>query len=131
MQASGSGTTYSATIPAQPNGTVVNYYALTSTVAQATLAAGNYDAYAIRYKNNSGAAYTYTSASVPPVNITFVVDMQNEGAVSAVSIAGTFNGYSTSANPLTNTSGTLWSVYLAAGAELVHPIQVCQKRRSF
>ncbi|MEJ1930332.1 T9SS type A sorting domain-containing protein [Nostoc sp. NIES-2111] len=112
IQATGSGTTYTATIPAQANGTTVNYYALTSTVSQATLSAGNYDAYAIRYKNNGGSTYTYTSASVPPVNITFRVDMQNETVSGGgLHLAGNFNGYSTSAITLTQEGST--SIYSA------------------
>ena len=104
-----SGTTYSATIPGQADGSTVQYYAFTSTLAAGSITS-DYDAYTLKYKTNSGAAYTYSVSSTAPVNITFVVDMQNESGVTAVSLAGTFNGYSTSATPLTNVSGTLWSV---------------------
>ena len=38
--------------------------------------------------------------------------MQNQAAVTSVYISGEFNGYNTTANPLTNISGTLWSATL-------------------
>ena len=104
-----SGNTYKATIPGQADGSTVQYYAFTSTLAAGSITS-DYDAYSLRYKNNSGAAYTYSISSTAPVNITFTVDLQNESGITGVSLAGTFNGYSTSATPLTNVSGTIWSV---------------------
>ncbi len=115
VAATGSGTTYTATIPAQTNGTIVNYYAFTSTVAAGSIT-GDYNLQAIRYKNNSGSPYVYTSASLPPVDITFQVDMANELNVSSVSVAGSFNGFSTSANPLTLVSGTLYAATISIPA---------------
>ncbi len=115
--ASGSGTTYTATIPAQGNGTTVQYYAFTSTVSTSTLSSApnaDVDAYAITYRTaggtNGGPAYSYTSASVPPVDITFQVDMQNETVSgSGVYLAGTFNGYNMTAIALSRVGAT--SVY--------------------
>lgn len=104
--ATGSGTSYSATIPAQVDGTIVSYYAFTSTLGLSNLNSG-YDAKTLRFKNAGGtSAFTYTSTALPPVNITFSVDMTNAPVSGGVFIAGSFNGFSTTANPLTQVGST-------------------------
>ena len=105
-----SGNDFTATIPAQVDGTIVSYYAFTSTVALGTLT-GNYDAYTLKFKNAGGTVpYTYTSAASAPVNITFRVDMANSPVGGGgVNLAGSFNGFSTSANPMSQVGST--SVY--------------------
>jgi len=54
-------------IPGQPEGTVVSYYAFTTTLATVT---ADYDLVTIYFENNEGLNYTYTVSSTPPV-ITF------------------------------------------------------------
>ncbi|MCX6305089.1 MAG: T9SS type A sorting domain-containing protein [Bacteroidetes bacterium] len=61
------GTTGTVNIPGQVVGTVVSYYAFTSTVAAA---AADYDLVTIKLNNNSGTNYTYTVGVAPPA-ITF------------------------------------------------------------
>jgi hypothetical protein len=56
-----------ATIPGQPAGTIVSYYALTTTRLNLTT---DVDLYTINFKNNNGANYSYTVGTPPPV-ITF------------------------------------------------------------
>ncbi|MBM3435088.1 MAG: hypothetical protein FJY07_02595 [Bacteroidetes bacterium] len=63
--ATGSGTSYSATIPAQSVGTSVNYYVLSSAL---TYSVGgdldnNPDLCTIKYNNNTGSNYSYTVAN--------------------------------------------------------------------
>lgn len=50
------GTTGSAQIPGQPNGTGVSYYVFSSTVSTIT---ADYDMYSIHLNNNSGSNYSY------------------------------------------------------------------------
>jgi hypothetical protein len=68
VQATGSGTAYSAVIPAQPGGSVVRYYVFTSTRSLAQLTA-NTEAErslaALRYDDNSGANFAYTVTLLP------------------------------------------------------------------
>ena len=101
-----SGTSGTVQIPAQVDGTTVQYYAMTSTVASIT---ADYDLQTI----NASTSGNYTSAAAAPVNIKFQVDMANE-AVSAngVHVAGTFNGFSTTSHPLTLESGTIYSAII-------------------
>ncbi len=61
------GTTGSATIPGQPAGTTVSYYAFSSTLTGIT---ADHDLATIHFNNNSGANYSYTVATPPPA-ITF------------------------------------------------------------
>jgi Secretion system C-terminal sorting domain len=72
VQASGSGTAYSAVIPTQTVGSVVRYYVFTSTRSLAQLTA-NTEAErslaALRYDDNSGANFAYT-VTLLPVKIT-------------------------------------------------------------
>ncbi len=65
--ASKNGMMATATIPGQPAGTTVSYYALTTTRLNLTT---DVDLYTINFKNNNGANYSYTVGTPPPV-ITF------------------------------------------------------------
>ena len=62
VQAIMTGTTGTAQIPGQASGTVVSYYALSTTKATMT---ADFDLYTIHWNNNSGANYTYTVGSAP------------------------------------------------------------------
>jgi len=59
VQASGSSTAYTATIPAQSVGTTVKYYVITSSMPQSTIES-NYDLCTLKGNNNSGSNYSYT-----------------------------------------------------------------------
>jgi hypothetical protein len=84
VQATGSGTSYSATIPAQAGGSVVRYYVFSSTRTLAQLTADTERSRSlagIRYDDNSGANYVYTP-SVLPVKITaFRAGKNNNGVL--------------------------------------------------
>jgi hypothetical protein len=96
----------SVVIGAQPEGTTVQYYVMTSTVASIS---GNYDMQSIQKSN----LQSYTSASAPPVDVTFQVDMANETvSPNGVHVAGTFNGFNTSSHPLSLISGTLYGAVI-------------------
>ncbi len=71
------GITAVATIPVFPEGTVVSYYALTTTKAGL---ASDFDLYTIHLNNNEGANYTYTVSPATPT-ITFA-NLQWPGAGS-------------------------------------------------
>jgi hypothetical protein len=114
LTATGSGTSYSTTIPAQADGITVQYYAMTSTVSGIT---ADHDMYTL----SKSTTKSYTSASLPPVNISFRVDMQNElVSGSGVYVAGSFNGFNPTANPLTLISGTTYgaTIALAQGSNI-------------
>jgi GH15 family glucan-1,4-alpha-glucosidase len=65
-QASGSGTSYSATIPAMTNeATTVIYYILSSTATPAGGLTSNPDALTLNLDSNGGNNYTYTTYSMP------------------------------------------------------------------
>lgn len=107
VTATGSGTSYSATIPAQPDGSTIQYYAMTSTASGIT---ADYDMYSL----SKSAAQSYASAALPPVNISFRVDMQNETVAPAgLFVSGSFNAWSATANPLTLISGTTYGTTIA------------------
>lgn len=59
------GTTGTAQIPGQPEGTTVSYYALTSTI---TGLASDFDMHTINLNNNTGTNYTYSIAVVPEIS---------------------------------------------------------------
>jgi hypothetical protein len=59
VQATGGGTAYTAVVPGMPGGTIVRYYALTTSASSGNLAA-NPDLLAISVNNNSGANYSFT-----------------------------------------------------------------------
>ncbi len=60
-EASGSGTSYVASIPGQPNGSTVNFYVLTSTMPKALIEASA-DLCTLRGNNNGNLNYNYTVA---------------------------------------------------------------------
>jgi len=111
-----SGTSGTATIPAQAAATTVQYYVFSTTVGSP--AASDIDKVSIRVLTNSGANFIYTvNSPLPPVNITFQVDM-NQVTIdpSGVFIAGSFNGFSNQA--MTNAGGGIYTytASLAQGA---------------
>lgn len=116
VQFSMTGNSGTATIPAQTNGTAVNYYVFSSTLAIGTIGT-NYDMATIRL-NNNGGSYVYTSTSLPPVNITFQVNMSNETVGGSVNIAGSFNGWTP--QPMNNMGGGIYAlpVSLAQGINI-------------
>lgn len=104
LTATGSGTSYSATIPAQPDGTTIQYYAMTSTVSGIT---ADHDMYSL----HKSAGQSYASAALPPVNISFRVDMQNETVSGGgVFVAGSFNAWNTTSHQLSLISGTTYGI---------------------
>ena len=66
LKMTGSGTSYSATIPAQANGAQVSYYVFSSGNV-ASIAGGDADLMTITSNTNSGSNYSYTVASAPGV----------------------------------------------------------------
>jgi hypothetical protein len=62
------GTSGTATIPGQAEGTTVEYYAFSSTVTGIT---ANYDLYSIRINNDNGANYSYVVGGTPIPIITW------------------------------------------------------------
>lgn len=73
------GMTAFATIPGFPDGTVVSYYAFTTTKAGL---ASDYDLYTIHLNNNEGANYSYTVIPAPPA-ITFAnLQWPGSGSIS-------------------------------------------------
>lgn len=114
VTATGSGTSYSATIPAQPDGTTIQYYAMTSTATGIT---ADHDMYSL----SKSTGQSYASAALPPVNISFRVDMQNETVSgSGVYIAGSFNAWNTTSHQLSLISGTTYGITipLAQGSNI-------------
>jgi hypothetical protein len=108
------GTSGTATIPAQSAATTVQYYVFSTTVSNPATA--DIDKVTIRTLTNSGANFNYTvNSPLPPVNITFQIDM-NQVTVdpSGVFIAGSFNGFSNQA--MTNAGGGIYT-YIASLAQ--------------
>lgn len=100
------GNSGTATIPAQVDGTTVQYYVLTSSASSAQITT-NYDMFTL----NSGGGDSYTSTALPPVNVSFRVDMANEViSGNGVHIAGSFNSFNTASTALTLISGTTYGV---------------------
>lgn len=100
------GNSGTAQIPAQIDGTSVQYYAFTSTGTTGQIGT-DYDMFTI----NSGGGDSYTSTALTPVNVTFQVDMANETVNgSGVHLAGSFNSFNTGNLPLTLVSGTIYAV---------------------
>lgn len=107
-------------IPGQADGTIVAYYVFTSTVSPVTT---NHDMYTMRSNTNGGSNYVYTVASAPPVNVVFRVNMSNTTVdPGGVKLAGNFNGFSTTANPMTPVGGGVYetTVPLAVGANITY-----------
>jgi pullulanase/glycogen debranching enzyme len=68
VKMTGSGTVYTATIPAQASGTAVSYYVFTSGNV-ASIAAADADLMTLTYNNNGGANYSYAIAGGAPTPI--------------------------------------------------------------
>ncbi len=105
------GTSGSATIPGLPAGTVVKYYAFTSTVdaSQSTLA-NDYDLIALKQSTNQGANFSYTVAPVV-TRITFTVNLSNEVvSPNGVYLAGSFNNFDSLATPMVDLGGGIFQV---------------------
>jgi hypothetical protein len=66
VEASGSGTSYSANIPPMPTGVTLIYYVFSSTVTIAgSLNGSNADALTLNLDSNGGSSYTYTTSPMP------------------------------------------------------------------
>lgn len=98
----GAGATVTANIPAQAAATGVSYYIFSSTVVAP--ATGDADLVTINANTNGGSNYNYTVNAVSNWDITFRVNMQNETVGGNVYLAGNFNGFSTTADPMTETA---------------------------
>lgn len=113
-----SGTTGTATIPAQAAATTVQYYVFSTTVNSP--AAADIDKVTIHSLTNGGGNFNYTvNSPLPPVNITFQVDM-NQVTVdpSGVFIAGSFNGFSNQAMTALGGGIYTYTASLAQGASI-------------
>ena len=113
-----SGTSGTATIPAQVAATTVQYYVFSTTVSNPS--AGDVDKVTIRTLTNAGANFNYTvNSPLLPVNITFQVNM-NQVTVdpSGVFIAGSFNGFSNQAMTAAGGGIYTYTASLAQGASV-------------
>jgi hypothetical protein len=90
-----------AIIPAQAGGVTVNYYAFTTTV-DVNIGVGDYDLITLKQETNAGANYQYTvmMPAVGTADITFQVNMSNENVTNGVFLAGSFNGFSATADSM-------------------------------
>jgi hypothetical protein len=105
------GTSGTATLPAQPAATIVQYYIFSTTINNPLPT--DMDKVTIRSFTNNGGNFSYTvNSPLPNVNITFQVDM-NQVTVdpSGVFIAGSFNGFS---NQLMTNNGAGIYTYTAS-----------------
>jgi hypothetical protein len=133
VQLTGSGLSYSATIPGFASGTNVSYYLFTSGASNVSGTGSNADLYTINLNNNGGSNYTYTVSNlylsnatgnyntgstwlgsvVPPSGAaiqilnTHNVTLNINATVSAITIntGGTFTGSDGSARSLTISNG--------------------------
>jgi hypothetical protein len=81
-----------ATIPAQAAATQVDYYVFSTTVNNP--AVSDADKVTIKFLNANPGNFTYTvNTPLPPVNITFQVDMSQETVGGSVYVSGSFNGW--------------------------------------
>jgi autotransporter-associated beta strand protein len=99
VTATGSGTSYTATIPAQSAGTTVKWYALTSTVSSLPATNSDLDFLTLSVMNNSGSNYSYQVISAPTV--------ANPTATSIATTSATLGGNVTAGTGLT-ARGTVW-----------------------
>jgi len=127
-QASGSSTNYTATIPASPTGTVVDYYILTSTMPSNVITA-DFDLCTLRGKKSGTTNFYYTVGSPPadlgncwhiPANTEpFTVTMRNPLDAPATNQAVyIYNGnqYQGTGNSGDQTGGWLFHKEAAAGS---------------
>ena len=79
--ASGSGTSWSISIPAQTNGTTVKYYAFTAK-SSPSFSTGDTDFFTLQLNNNSNSNYSYTTSSTLSVGMgSFSALMKNNTSV--------------------------------------------------
>ncbi len=91
-------------IPGLPAGTQVSYYAFTTTLDSAAAQLADADLITLRFANNQGTNYNYTVGSAPGAtcNVVFSVNMSGQTvSPQGVFLAGTFNSFSTTSNPMT------------------------------
>ena len=91
-------------IPGLAAGTQVSYYAFTTTLDSVAAQLADADLITLRMANNQGSNYNYTVGSAPlsTCNVIFRVNMSGQTvSPQGVFLAGTFNGFSTSSNPMT------------------------------
>jgi hypothetical protein len=95
--ASVTGTSGTAAIPAQSGASTVAYYLFTTTTTNPPIA--DVDMVTMRILNNGGSNYSYTvNTPIPPVDITFQVDMNQQTVGGNVYMNGNFpqaNGWTT------------------------------------
>lgn len=122
VQMTGTGTTYTASIPAQSASTSVQYYVFTSGTANVASNGSNADLYTINLNNNSGSNYSYTvGATAYNVWVTSTAGTSSagystlKGAIDAIN-AGTHTGAIEVAIN-SSTSETATSVLNSSGAE--------------
>ncbi len=97
-----------AVIQAFNAGTTVNYYVFSSTY-NATLAGVNYDLVTLRQANNNGSNYEYTVTNAAITSqVVFRVNMSTQFVAQGVYLAGSFNGFSTTANPMTGIGNNIY-----------------------
>ena len=78
IEASVNGPNGTAVIPGQVTGTVVSFYVLSSTKPLLT---GDYDLYTIRFLNDNGANFSYTTGSEPAVITYASIDHPATGSI--------------------------------------------------
>jgi len=109
-----------ATIPAQAGGITVKYYAFTTTV-DVSLGVGDYDLITLKQETNAGANYEYT-VMMPTsgfTQVTFQVNMSNENVTNGVYVAGSFNSFSATANPMTLMGNGIYTTTISVDSTLV------------
>ena len=106
-----------ATIPAQAAATQVDYYAFSTTINSPNVA--DADKVTIRFLNAGSGNFSYTvNTPLPPVTITFQVDMSQQTVPGAVNIAGTFTGWNSVA--MTDAGGGLYTYDAVVNQNSVH-----------
>lgn len=108
-----------AFIPSQTGGTTVKYYAFTTTVDVAG-GVGDYDLITLKQETNAGANYEYTvmMPAVGTAEITFQVNMSTQTVGSGVYLAGSFNGFSGTANPMTLIGNGIYAATISVDTTL-------------
>ncbi|MFN4932518.1 MAG: T9SS type A sorting domain-containing protein [Bacteroidota bacterium] len=112
--------TGNATIPAHGGGVTVKYYIMTTTY-DVSMGVGNYDLITLRQETNAGANYEYTVMMplVGTAQITFLVNMSNQTISGGVFVAGSFNGFNTTANPMTDIGNGVYAATITVDTNVV------------
>lgn len=99
VEASGSGTAWTAAIPDQGDGTAVQYYVFTTTIASPNHA--NADLQTIAYGNNNGSNYSYVQPPTVIAKVTFedysIAQLNGQSGASDVGLSGAWYGDGTNA----------------------------------